>query len=109
MKRLSPFLAIVALVATTLCARAAAHRILIVNAGSEAIFNLRVASTGAGTWGADLLGFDGVIDVSRGQDVTFDVGSPQCTYDVLARYDDGHEQVLHGIDLCSARELRFDH
>jgi len=84
--------------------------ILVVNGGNEAIFSLRLghASTDPPVWSADLLPFDGVIDVSEGRDVTVPVDPAACTADLQATYKDGHAIVVQDVDLCTADRVDFD-
>lgn len=85
------------------------HRLLVVNAGNEAIFALHVRPQAADQWGGDLLPFNQTIAVSRGEDVDVVLDAAGCRYDVEAVYGDGDTQVLSGIDLCSAVRVQFDH
>lgn len=88
-------------------ARAATRHVLVLNQGNAAIFSLRVGSAASARWSADLLGYTGVIDVGRGEDVTIDVDETTCTYDVQAVYGDGTTQIAPGVDLCSTDRVSF--
>jgi hypothetical protein len=99
---------VLAVAALTAPAAAASKRVLVLNAGTEAIFSLRVDRGGATTPGPDVLGFAAVIDVSSGRDVSIDVDPATCSYDLVASYRDGHTQTQTA-DLCSVDRVRFDH
>ena len=88
-------------------ARASARQILVLNAGNSAIFYLRIGNASTARWSADLLGYAGVIDVGRGEDVAMDVDAPTCTYDLQATYGDGTTQVAPSIDLCTTDRVSF--
>lgn len=110
MRSLAGLAAFALLFASTpaLPARAAPHHVVVLNAGNSAIFYLRVGNESNGKWSADLLGYDGVIDVGRGQDVTLDIDeTSSCTYDLQATYADGTTQVAPAIDLCSTERVSF--
>jgi hypothetical protein len=89
-------------------ARAAPHHVVVLNQGNSAIFYLRVGNASNAKWSADLLGYDGVIDVGRGQDVVLDIDdTSSCTYDLQATYADGSTQIAPGVDLCSTERVSF--
>lgn len=86
---------------------AAARRVLVLNAGDQPIFTLRIGHAEQNAWGPDLLPFNDVVEVSRGRDVTIDVDANACTNDVSATLRDGTTIVLRDVDLCTVTELRF--
>ena len=88
-------------------ARAATRHVLILNQGNAAIFYLRIGSAANARWSPDLLGYNGVIDVGRGEDVSVDVDESACTYDLQATYGDGTTQIAPGIDLCATDRVSF--
>ena len=88
---------------------AAPKEVLVINAGSEAIFELRVRPATATQWGGDLLGFARALGISRGYDVAVDASPPGCLFDVLAVYGDGDVQVRSSVDLCAVARVQFDH
>jgi hypothetical protein len=88
-------------------ARAATRHVMVLNQGNSAIFYLRVGASGTARWSVDLLGYTGVIDVGRGEDVSVDVDDASCTYDLQATYADGTTQIAPGIDLCSTDRVSF--
>jgi hypothetical protein len=88
-------------------ARASARRVLVLNQGNAAIMFLRIGSASNAKWSADLLGYDGAIDVGRGMDVSIDVDESACTYDVQATYGDGTVQIAPAVDLCSTDRVSF--
>jgi len=87
-------------------ARAATRTILVLNAGSQAIFTLRVGHEADAQWSADLLGLTEVIPVGRGRELAIDVDPAVCTYDLLASYRDGRTQE-ETADLCTLDTVRF--
>jgi hypothetical protein len=85
-------------------------RILVLNAGNEPIFGLRVGDATAQRWSADLLGFDGVVEVGRGRDIAIPDADTGCSADVQAAYQDGHTVTVAGVDLCSGDgSVRFEY
>lgn len=108
-RRLIHIAAAIALVASLFGAHAQARerRILVVNASDEPIYAIRVGHADQNSWGADVLAFNEVIDVSRGRDLDLPFDPSDCSYDVAATYHDGLVVVLRNIDLCSVNELRF--
>lgn len=88
-------------------AAAAARRVLVLNAGDQPIFTLRIGHAEQNAWGPDLLPFNDVVDVSRGRDVTINVDENACMNDVSATLGDGTTIVLRDVDLCTVTELRF--
>jgi hypothetical protein len=88
-------------------ARAAERHVLVLNQGNSAIFYLRIGSASNAKWSADLLGYSGVIDVGRGEDVMVDIDDATCTYDLQATYGDGTTQIDPGIDLCETDRISF--
>jgi hypothetical protein len=86
----------------------ARRTILIVNAGNEAIFSVHLGYATAKSWGADLLTFGEVIDVSTGRDVPVDAGAEPCLVDVQARYGDGDTQV-RSANVCTSTRIDFNH
>jgi hypothetical protein len=95
--------------ALTVPGAAGEGRLLVLNAGNEPIFRLRVGHAVLATWGPDLLPYDQAIDVSRGRDVPIAVDPGTCAYDVEAIYGDGDTQIRSDVDLCRAGRVRFDH
>ena len=86
------------------------HTILVVNEGDEAIFALRFGyASDPPVWGADLLPFDGVIEVSEGRDIKIAVDPADCTADLQATYKDDHAVVVQNVDLCTAGRVNFEH
>jgi hypothetical protein len=90
-------------------AGATGRRLLVINAGNEAIFSVRIGHAATGQWSADLLNFSAVIDVSRGVEVSLAAAPADCTLDVEAAYGDGDTQVVPAVNLCTAAQIRFDH
>lgn len=101
------FAALLALVSTAAPARAVARLVLVLNQGNSAIFHLRVGSAADAKWSPDLLGFDGVIDVGRGQEVSVDIDESACTVDLQAVYADGTSQIAPAVDLCTTDRVSF--
>jgi hypothetical protein len=100
-------LAFAAAVLFGVSARAAERTVLLLNTADQPIFEVHVGHAGQNAWSSDLLGFDDVIDVSRGREVRIPFNSAGCSYDVSATYRDGLVVVLHDVDLCRATRLSF--
>jgi len=87
--------------------------LLVVNAGDEPIFALRVGhdavAPAVAVWSDDLLPFDDVIGVSAGREVKIEVDPAACVQDLQATYRDGHAIVMKAVDLCTADRVDFTH
>jgi hypothetical protein len=96
-------IATVALIAATLTSRP----ILVVNAGDDAIFTLRVGHFEPADWSDDILGFSDVIDVSRGRVIRVPYDPGACSYDLQATYRNGAVVVKHNVNLCTVDRIDF--
>jgi len=81
--------------------------ILVTNGGDRAIVALRVGQAAPKSWSDDLLGFDGVIQVSRGREIRMSVDPSACFSDVKATYQDGRDVVQHDVNLCTVDRIDF--
>lgn len=88
-----------------LMAALAMRQVLIVNRGDDAIFNIRIGHDSS--WGDDLLGFDGVIDVSQGRTVKIPLDPSTCVYNVQVTYRHGAVVVMRDIDVCKTDRLEI--
>jgi hypothetical protein len=96
------------MLALTMVATLAVRPVLIVNAGDDAIFSLKVGHAASSSWGDDVLGFSGVIEVSRGRVIRVSFDAAQCVYDLQATYRNGSVVVKHDVDLCKADRIDFE-
>ena len=92
-----------ALLATALDVRP----VLVVNAGDEAILSFRVGNASTSTWSDDVLGFDDVIEVSKGRVLRIPYDRTNCIGDVQATYRDGSVVVKRDLDLCTVERIDF--
>ena len=101
--------ALTVVMAATCVAQACAttRTVLILNAGDEPIFSLRIGHAAQHAWSADLLAFDQAIEVSSGSEVPIVFDPVTCAYDVQATYEDGSVAVKRNVDLCSVRHMKF--
>lgn len=86
---------------------ATTRTVLILNAGDEPIFSLRIGHAAQHAWSADLLAFDQAIEVSSGSEVPIVFDPVTCAYDVQATYEDGSVAVKRNVDLCSVSHIKF--
>jgi|GEM_PF-3402310 len=86
---------------------ATTRTVLILNAGDEPIFSLRIGHAAQHAWSADLLAFDQAIEVSSGVEIPIVFDPVTCAYDVQATYEDGSVAVKRNVDLCSVRHMKF--
>lgn len=82
-----------------------ARDVVVINTGNDAIFALRVGDAQAARWSDDLLGFAGVIDVSRGRTVALPVDRRHCLGDVEATFRGGATVVVRNVNLCRVQHL----
>jgi hypothetical protein len=88
------------------------HGFVVLNQGNVPIFEMHLAKPvrfGQETWGPDLLSFSRVIDVDEGREFKMKLDSQNCVYDVRAIYQDGHDIVLHGVNLCKTDRVSFNY
>jgi hypothetical protein len=90
-----------------LVATLASRSVLVVNAGDDAIFALRVGHVAAADWGDDMLGFADVIDVSRGRVIRIRYNPTTCAYDIQATYRSGTVVVMRNVNICTADRIDF--
>ncbi len=93
--------------AALLVAAFTTRSLLIVNAGDDAIFALRVGHAAQAEWGDDILGVTEVVDVSRGRMIRISFDSAACTYDLQATYRNGTVVVKRDVNLCTAERVDF--
>ncbi len=91
-----------------LVATVTSRPILVVNAGDDAIFALRVGHAQQAAWGDDVLGFSEIIDVSRGRVVRMPFDPSACRYDVAATYRNGAVVVKRDVNLCTVTRIDFE-
>lgn len=90
-----------------LLAALASRSVLIVNAGDDAIFALRIGHAAQSDWGDDLLGMTGVIDVSRGRTIRVRFDPATCAYDLQATYRNGTVVIKRDVNLCAVERVDF--
>ncbi len=105
---MKPALALALVLATTAGAPAATTRVLLLDAGDQAILAVHVRPAAGGPWSADLLGFARVIDVGQGRTLAIPVQPHACFYDVRATYQDGAKQTRKNLDLCRVHHVTFE-
>jgi len=88
-------------------APAAERQLVVVNAGNEAIFSVRLGNEARHRWSPDLLRFDQVIDVSSGRQLRVPYDRSVCRYDVQATYAAGAVAALHNVNLCRSDAVTF--
>lgn len=78
----------------------------IANHSERGMVELYVSPQTADAWGQDRLGDD---ELDPGQSVRLKLGRMRdCTFDVLAVYDDTSREEQRGVNACRTRELAFD-
>ncbi len=100
------------LVSASAHASAAWQEFVVLNAGNQPIFAVRMAKVVGATapaWGPDLLSFNDVIDVDQGHEFKLKLDPRACIYDLQASYQDGHSAVLHGVNLCKTERVSFSY
>jgi hypothetical protein len=93
--------------AVALIATLSSRSVLVVNAGDDAIFAVRVGHVAPADWSADILGFSDVIDVSRGLVLRIPYDPATCTYDLQATYRNGSVVVKRNLNLCTIDRIDF--
>lgn len=84
-----------------------ARSVLVLNVGNDALFTLRVGNASLAQWGEDLLGFDDVIDVSRGRTIVLPVDPAQCREDLQATFRGGVTVVVPHVNVCTVDRLEI--
>ena len=82
------------------------REVTVVNHSKHGMVELYVSPQSADSWGQDELG-DDVLDI--GHNVHLRLGRMrECSFDVLAVYDDTSREEVRGLNLCHVRVVVFD-
>jgi hypothetical protein len=77
----------------------------VINRSRLNIQELYVSPQSADAWGQDLLG-DAMLQ--QGQPIRLKLGRMRdCTFDLLAIYDDSSQEEMRGVNVCRTREVAF--
>ena len=92
--------------AMSTAAFAARQDFTITNHTGHTIVTLNVSPNTDDHWGPDILGRD-VLNNGEQTQVTFDRNEDQCSWDIKVTYDDGTNNDLRAVNLCTTTEVEF--
>jgi hypothetical protein len=79
----------------------------IINKTGFAIVEFYGSSSVSDGWEEDILG-DRVLENNSSVTIDFDDGTGECVFDFLAKFEDGDQLQVDGIDVCTISEFTFE-
>lgn len=76
------------------------------NYSGSTVMELYVSSSNNPDWGSDILGSN-VLGSGQSTFVSFDGSSGECYWDIMVVLDNGSQDYITGVDLCTVSEVSY--